>query len=74
MAKDLKALYGLSNIPELKDNGSNWWDFYRQLRECLGINSYLDIINESKEPGPRPKQPVLLNNPSPQDTADYNIL
>jgi hypothetical protein len=74
MAEDLKALYGLSNIPELKDDGSNWWDFYRRLRECLGMNGYSDIIDESKEPGPRPEQPVLPNNPSPQDTADYNIL
>jgi hypothetical protein len=62
MAKDLKALYSLSNILELKDNGSNWWDFYYQLRECLDINGYSDIINESKELGPRLKQPVLLNN------------
>jgi hypothetical protein len=62
MTKDLKALYSLGDILELKDDGSNWWDFYRRLKECLSINGYLDIIDESKEPGPCPKQLVLLNN------------
>jgi hypothetical protein len=36
-------LHGLSAILELKDDGSNWWDFYRRLEEALTMNGFSDL-------------------------------
>lgn len=72
MTEELKPLSGLTAVPELKDDGSNWSDFYRRLTECFGMNGYSDTIDQSNEPGPRPERPVLPPNPTPQDTVDFN--
>ena len=37
MANELKPLSGISVVPNLKDNGSNWFDFYCRLEEVLII-------------------------------------
>jgi hypothetical protein len=50
MADELKPLSGLNAVPELKDDGSNWFDFYRRLEEVLTMNGYASTIKESFEP------------------------
>jgi hypothetical protein len=50
MTNELKPLSSISAIPELKDDGSNWFDFHCRLKEVLIINGYASTIRESKEP------------------------
>jgi hypothetical protein len=38
MTDELKPLSGMSAVPELKDDGSNWFDFHRRLEEVLTMN------------------------------------
>jgi hypothetical protein len=50
MTDELKPFSGLSIILELKDDRSNWFDFYRRLKEVLTMNGYANTIKESSEP------------------------
>jgi hypothetical protein len=50
MADKLKPLSSISVVPDLKDDGSNWFDFYRRLEEVLMINRYASIIKRAREP------------------------
>jgi hypothetical protein len=50
MADELKPLSGMSVVPDLKDDGSNWFDFYRRLEEVLTINGYASTIKRAQEP------------------------
>ena len=47
MANELKPLSGISVVPNLKDNSSNWFDFYRRLEEVLTINGYASTIKRA---------------------------
>ena len=40
----------LGLIPELKDDGSNWWDFYRRLEETLTMSGFADTMQQDREP------------------------
>jgi hypothetical protein len=59
MTNELKPLSSISAIPELKDDGSNWFDFHCRLEEVLIINGYASTIGESKEPA-YPWEPMRL--------------
>jgi hypothetical protein len=57
MADELKPLSGMSVVPDLKDDGSNWFDFYRRLEEVLTMNGYASTMKRAREPI-QPTQPV----------------
>ena len=50
MADELKPLSGISAVPELKDDGSNWFDFHRRLEEVLTMNRYASTMKLVCEP------------------------
>ena len=50
MADELKPLSGISVVLDLKDDGSNWFDFYCRLEEVLIMNGYANIIKRAREP------------------------
>jgi hypothetical protein len=50
MADELKPLSGMSAVPELKDDGSNWFDFHRRLEEVLTMNGYASTMKPACEP------------------------
>jgi hypothetical protein len=60
MADELKPLSGMSAVPELKDDGSNWFDFHRRLEEVLTMNGYTSTMKRVYEP----LQPQLPVQPS----------
>jgi hypothetical protein len=59
MTDELKPLSGMSAVPELKDDGSNWFDFHRRLEEVLTMNGYASTI----KPACEPSEPHLLVQP-----------
>ena len=50
MAEELKPFSGMSAVPELKDDGFNWFDFHRRLEEVLTINRYASTMKRTYEP------------------------
>jgi hypothetical protein len=71
MTEELKPLSGLSAVPELKDDGSNWFDFYRRLEEVLTMNGYASTMKASLEP-PCPSLPVEpAGNAAPVERTAY---
>jgi hypothetical protein len=50
MADELKPLFNISTVFELKDNGFNWFDFYRRLKEVLTMNRYISTMKLVYEP------------------------
>lgn len=52
MSDDIKSFSGVSLglIPQLKDDGSNWWDFFRRLEETLTMSGFADTMQQSNEP------------------------
>ena len=40
----------MSAVSELKDDGSNWFDFHRRLKEVLTMNRYISTIKLVCEP------------------------
>jgi hypothetical protein len=67
MADKLKPLSGMSVVPDLKDDGSNWFDFYRRLEEVLTMNGYASTMKRAREPI-QPTQPV-----QPSENADRSL-
>lgn len=59
MTDELKPLSGMSAVPELKDDGSNWFDFHRRLEEVLTMNGYASTM----KPACEPSEPHLLVQP-----------
>jgi gag-polypeptide of LTR copia-type len=72
MSSDENKLNGMSLglIPQLKDDGSNWWDFFRRLEETLTMGGFADTMQQSKEPYcPSPPVNLLENGTEAQQTA-----
>jgi hypothetical protein len=67
MADELKPLSGISVVPDLKDDGSNWFDFHRRLEEVLTMNGYASTMKRAREPI-QPIQPV-----QPSENADRSL-
>jgi hypothetical protein len=46
MSSEENKLNGMSLglIPQLKDDGSNWWDFFRRLEETLTMGGFADTM------------------------------
>jgi hypothetical protein len=65
MSSEENKLNGMSLglIPQLKDDGSNWWDFFRRLEETLTMGGFADTMQQSKEPYcPSPPAEFLDDN------------
>jgi hypothetical protein len=61
----------LNSIPELKDDGSNWWDFYRRLEETLTMSGFSDTMDKSNEPSLEPAPPALASSATAAQQAAY---
>lgn len=71
----------LSLIPQLKDDGSNWWDFFRRLEETLTMGGFADTMQQAKEPYCPPPPADLLDSATEAQRAahlarhaDYTLL
>jgi hypothetical protein len=72
MSSDENKFNGLSLglIPQLRDDGSNWWDFYRRLEETLTMSGFADTMQQDNEPYcPYPPVEPLTEAPQAQHTA-----
>ena len=73
MSDEVKALSStsLGLIPQLKDDGSNWWDFFRRLEETLTMSGFGDTMQQSDEPycPSPPSQPLQTATEAQQ--AEY---
>jgi hypothetical protein len=61
MSDEIKPFSSISLglIPQLKDDGSNWWDFFRRLEEALTMSGFADTMQQSNEPN-LPLPPTTL--------------
>jgi hypothetical protein len=71
MADELKPLSGLSAVPELKDDGSNWFDFHRRLEEVLTMNGYASTMKASEEPVKPPLPVRPADDAAPVEKTAY---